>query len=100
MAKPVMSGIWKGEVRGFRYCLDVVQLGSHVSGLLHVGGFEKTGNISGWCEYPDVVLSGYLIKHGAHFQGRFTDPNTITGTLKYQKDSAEFTFHRSSDTEC
>ena len=46
MAKPVMSGIWKGEVRGFKYGLDVVQLGSHVSGLLHVGGFEKTGNIS------------------------------------------------------
>jgi hypothetical protein len=92
-----MSGIWKGEVRGFRYGIDVEQVGDHVVGLLHVGGFERTGSISGVCQYPVVSLAGFFVKHGAHFRGRFVDHNTITGTLRYQDDTAEFTFRRAVD---
>ncbi len=97
MANPTMTGTWRGEVRGFPYGVEVEQLGDHVVGLLHVGGFERTGSLSGACQYPAVSLAGFFIKHGAHFSGRFTDANTITGTLKYQEDSAEFTLRRSLD---
>jgi hypothetical protein len=95
-----MTGIWRGEVRSFRYCLDLVQTANHVSGLLHVGGFERTGNISGVNYYPVINLSGFFIKHGAAFYGKWVDNDTISGTLKYQEDSAEFTFKRSGDQKC
>jgi hypothetical protein len=97
MANPTMTGIWRGEVRGFRYGIEVEQLGDHVVGLLHVGGFERTGSLSGACHYPAVSLAGFFVKHGGHFSGRFVDENTITGTLKYQEDSAQFTLKRAHD---
>ena len=100
MPVPSATGIWRGEVRGFKYCLDLTQTGNHVTGLLHVGGFERCGNISGVNHYPLVAFSGYFIKHGAAFNGRFQDPDTITGTLKYQEDSGEVTFHRTQDQKC
>jgi hypothetical protein len=94
MAKPVMTGDWRGEINGLRYRLEVLQIASHVSGLLHVGGFKKTGNIGGVNYYPVVVLSGSFLRQGAHFEGRFVDDNTITGTLKFQLDRVTVTFHR------
>ncbi len=94
MATPEMTGDWQGEINGLRYGLEVRQIQSHVSGLLHVGGFKKTGHISGVNYYPEVVLSGSFLRAGAAFEGRFVDDDTISGTLKFQRDHAQVTFHR------
>lgn len=97
MADPTMTGTWRGEVRGFHYGLELEQVGDHVVGLLHVGGWERTGGISGVCQYPVVSIAGSFMRHGGHFHGKFTDANTVTGTLKYQEDHGQFTFRRSLD---
>jgi hypothetical protein len=94
MAKPSLTGIWKGEALDFPYTLDLTQLSSHVSGLLTVGGFKKTGNVMGVNYYPNVLLSGSFLRHGAHFQGHFVDENTVTGTLKAAGGAGEITFRR------
>jgi hypothetical protein len=96
MAKPSMTGIWRGEINGFRYSLDLTQLSSHVGGLLTVGGFKRTGSISGVNYYPVVHLTGQFLRHGAHFQGNFVDENTIQGKFKAAGHAREVTFRRSN----
>lgn len=96
MANPRMTGIWRGEVGDFKYCLDLIQVKDHVNGTLHVGGFERTGSITGGNYYPEVALSGFFLKVGAAFNGHFVDDNTITGKLRYLDDVEDFTFRRDS----
>jgi hypothetical protein len=94
MAKPSMTGIWRGEILNLPYTLDLTQLSSHVSGLLTVGGFKKTGSVIGVNYYPVVLLSGSFLRHGAHFHGQFVDENTIKGTIKAAGNAGEITFRR------
>lgn len=98
MAAPRMTGVWTGEVGGFNFTLDLIQIvgGTHVNGILKVGGFIKSGHITGENLYPEVALSGMFIDVGAAFTGRFTTPDQVNGHLRFQEDVVEICFNRQS----
>lgn len=91
-----MTGVWNGEVGGFRFTLDLIQVvgDSHVNGLLKVGGFEKSGHVTGINAYPEVALSGMFLDVGAAFNGRFSGPDEISGHLRFQEDVVPISFVR------
>jgi hypothetical protein len=99
MNKPKVTGIWRGEVEGFRYHLDLVQTVHAVHGTLHVGGFERAGQIAGVNFYPLVSFSGMFLRDGAAFHGQFQDRDTITGTLKVRTNAVQVTFRRDNEAQ-
>lgn len=99
MATPTLTGIWRGQVKDFKFCLDLIQVKDHVNGLLIVGGFTKSGHVVGVNHHPEVMLSGSFLRVGAAFNGYFVNDNRIRGTLRFQDDVADITFRRDPDAK-
>ena len=96
MATPRMTGVWTGEVGGFKFTLDLIQVvdSEHVNGILKVGGFVKSGHITGVNAYPEVALSGMFLDVGAAFNGRFQGADQVSGRLRFQEDVVAINFTR------
>jgi predicted ester cyclase len=90
-----MTGKWVGSTSGITVSLTLTQSGNNVTGSCTITGFSGTHAVTGTNTYPSVKLSSNL-GNGlvGNFDGEFSGPNTVSGSLTIMGSSLHVTINR------
>jgi predicted ester cyclase len=84
IANPTMVGTWVGGSQGTSVTLTLTQSGNGVNGTGTLSGSPDSFPISGTNNFPAVSLGGTVFGLQVSFDGTFSGPNSIPGTLTIQ----------------